>query len=346
MARQRRAFTLIELLVVIAILAVLLGLLLPAVQRARGVSYRARCQANLRQIGLALHNHEGVHGAFPMGVQPGPHGARWSPPRHYHQWWSWMAELLPFVEQENVYREADRHARNVNAWPWGNQLLGSGPAGIPNPAVAFTPGGYHCPGSPGEPRGQDVARLLVNGPVAFTSYLGVAGTRDGNNGLPAGQQGAPSLDGILNPPYDLAAPLRVGIADITDGTSNTLAAGERPPSGDMVYGWWFADAGWYPAVLPLVDGRTIETVGYGGVLLTATGLLGARAAENSPRCNDPRWTGLREGDLTDSCHQLHWWSFHSGGANFCRADGSVVYLVHSMDAGAFVAMCTRNGGEP
>src|SRR2546423_1766983 len=108
--RTRPGFTLLELLVVIAIIAVLLGLLLPAVQKVRDAAARAQCQNNLHQIGIALHNYHDTQGQLPAGVR-GDY-TFWVPGQplpftnYKYNYWSWMAQLLPYIEQDVLHREA------------------------------------------------------------------------------------------------------------------------------------------------------------------------------------------------------------------------------------------------
>src|SRR3954453_19836484 len=121
MPPSRRGFTLIELLVVIAIIAVLIGLLLPAVQKVREAAARAKCQNNLKQIGLAVHNFHDSQGQFPTAgtgwgsVQQGisydsPTG---SPQGTTYQNASWMFQILPYIEQENLYRVNNLTPANI-----------------------------------------------------------------------------------------------------------------------------------------------------------------------------------------------------------------------------------------
>ena len=98
---RRKGFTLIELLVVIAIVAVLIGLLLPAVQKVREAASRAKCQNNLKQVGLAVHNHHDTYNAFPKGTLNGKAGPLAAPRITY------MIALYPYLEQENTYRRWD-----------------------------------------------------------------------------------------------------------------------------------------------------------------------------------------------------------------------------------------------
>lgn len=288
-----RGLTLLELLVVIGILAVLLALLVPAVQRVRDSAARTRCQNNLRQIGLALHAYHDAQGFLPPGVRDG--GAD-------YPFLSWMARILPFIEQNAVWQQA------VAAYSVDSAFQDD----PPHPFTTLMPL-YGCPA---DPRSDQVGItkpgfIQAQGGlrVAFTSYLGVEGRNQTRK------------DGCLF----LNSSVR--FADISDGTSNTLLVGERPPSADGWLGWWYAGLG------QMGDG-------------SADMVLGVR--EQNVRllffC-PPGRSAFGPGNLNNECDALHFWSPHLGsGANFLFADGSVHFLPYAA-VSVMPALASRAGGE-
>jgi prepilin-type N-terminal cleavage/methylation domain-containing protein/prepilin-type processing-associated H-X9-DG protein len=207
---KRSAFTLIELLVVIAIIAVLIGLLLPAVQKVREAAARMSCQNNLKQIGLALHNYHDTYQKFPSGFyNSGADG--------YLLYTTWEVQILPMLEQTAL-------AQQTRAWLIANP---GNPWQASNPSIAATVPMFICPSNP-RPKVIDAGSSGIGAPVSLTSYLGCAGTTSGN---------PVSADGVLY------ADSKIRLTDITDGTSNTLLVGERPASTDLQWGWWPAAYG-------------------------------------------------------------------------------------------------------
>jgi prepilin-type N-terminal cleavage/methylation domain-containing protein/prepilin-type processing-associated H-X9-DG protein len=298
--RRRSGFTLIELLVVIAIIAVLVGLLLPAVQKVREAASRAKCQNNLHNIGIACHSYHDANSRLPPAVAS-------FEPTNVRYYWSWMALILPHLEQQSLYAQAETYARTVNTYPWGNPG---------NPASDVFLPIYTCPTDSRQLRADIVDQSGMHVRVAFTGLLGVYGTRKGKN------------DGVICNTF-------VTMLGVTDGTSNTLMIGERPPSADLIFGWWFAGAG-YPdaSSSPTQDGTGDVTLGTNdpGYVPWVGPLCGAAKATFQP------------GAINDTCDQAHFWSLHTGGANFALADGSVRFLRYSV-APIFPALGTRAAGE-
>jgi prepilin-type N-terminal cleavage/methylation domain-containing protein/prepilin-type processing-associated H-X9-DG protein len=287
---RRAAFTLVELLVVIAIIGVLLSLLLPAVQKVRAAAARIQCTNNLKQIGLALHHYHDAHATLPPGVTSRQSGDPY--PRM-----SWLTRLLPYLEQGALWR-ATVAAYDYQPVPWINPPH----IGLSWPLPAFA-----CPLDYRTLEPQTTHR---NRRVALSSYVGVLGTTYNLK------------DGVL------FVDSRVRLADIRDGASATLMAGERPPSADMWYGWWYAGYG---------------QAGTG----SADMLLGARELNFGGTFVSACAAGpyhFQDGRLDNQCDLFHFWSLHSGGAHFLYADASVHFLSYAADS-VLPAMATRSGGE-
>ncbi len=245
-SKNRYGFTLIELLVVIAIIAILIGLLLPAVQKVREAAARMQCQNNLKQIALAAHNYESAYGVMP----PGLIGPSLSHEQDLDHWWKGpyvglMVFLLPYLEQENLFRTLALPTTNPDAPATGNQYSGWWSlGGYPNvanyTATQVELKMMMCPSFPGTP-GKNVILGIMNffvppewlytgiwfddyvgveqyQPFAISNYLGVSGTAR-----------TLSQEGIF------VNRSKTKIAAISDGTSNTLAFGEvsgtRWPNG-------------------------------------------------------------------------------------------------------------------
>jgi type II secretory pathway pseudopilin PulG len=338
---------LIELLVVIAIIAILISLLLPAVQKVREAAARTQCQNNLKQIGLACHSYHDTYKALPMGVSYWL-GATSGDPivLQAHDYWSWLAVIMPFVEQQNLYNVADTWAKTANAylnpnasktgpywfWPWGDFWTNFATTGTPNPALSVPQQLYTCPSDwrllaphyfpPSSSSGAYTA--------AFTSYLGVSGS--------------PSSDFLTNADNGMLFwHSQNRLLSVTDGLSNTLFIGERPPSNDFNFGWWFAGAGW--------DGSGTGDVVLGANEINFATYLQSTINGQGPyfppgTCPNPPsfYTNYQQGTVQDPCHMVHFWSMHTGGANWCRGDGSVRWISYA-NSNIMAALMTMNGGE-
>ncbi|MBY0233195.1 MAG: DUF1559 domain-containing protein [Gemmataceae bacterium] len=288
---ERRAFTLVELLVVMAIIALLIGLLLSAVQAVRQSAARLDCQSRLKQLALALHLHHDAHQAFPPG-----HRSLSSP----MPFSGWTLSIAPFIEQAPLAAQAQTDYK-AQFYPFS-------PA---HPGLSHVVRLFLCPVDGRIVTAQAGKRTGVV--AAFTSYLGVAGL-----------DATSTRDGIL---YQESA---TRFADITDGASNTLLLGERPPSHDFQFGWWYAGAGQ-------------QLTG------SADLVLGVREPNLQPiasgdPCGPGRYPFRPARGFNDPCGMFHFWSPHPGGAGFAFADGSVRFLAYGADR-VMPALASRAGGE-
>ena len=344
---RRRGFTLIELLVVIAIIGILIALLLPAVQKVREAANRTKCQNDLKQIGLAFHNYHDNNGYLPPATDNSLQASRGG--SNYYWGWSWMARILPYVEQDNLWRQADTFARTVKDNPWE----GGSPTG--NPALRTALPVWQCPSDNRVFLAQYVPGQVGKGgtgetlDVAFTSYLGVSGLRSFNIG---GRPAPPWSDGTIHafnpaPDGDGNDLTKVKLSDVIDGLSNTLFVGERPPSKDLVFGWWFAGAG-EPNATNSLSGASDVVLGVREQNFVYSNCTqpGQGRGESGVQ---PQGYRFHEGDLNNDCDQFHFWSLHPGGANFLMGDGSVHFYSYSIDDGSatsvMIALATRAGGE-
>ncbi|HTU23113.1 MAG TPA: DUF1559 domain-containing protein [Gemmataceae bacterium] len=318
---KRRGFTLVELLVVVAIIAVLIGLLLPAVQKARAAASRAKCENNVRQIGLACLNYEGAYRGFPLLYSSSSQ-------------LSWVTEILPYLEQNNLY-----NGYNL-AEPW----FDASNAGVIITRVPV----LECPASPilhiftatdsGLTGGANPDTTFT---AASTDYFAFAGVSSGEAAQYTTYYG--SVPGDLSGPFgpQSTTPISYKITQTTDGTSNTAMVGEmsgRPylyltQHQQLVTGNFpsYVSAG-------LVDGPDNVPLDYG---------FGAWA--HNDNFNVGTWSAdgtVKVGPCAVNCSNYRGvYSFHDAGAHVGYADGSVHMLGQGISPRVFYAVITARGGE-
>lgn len=315
---SRRAFTLVEILVALAIVAVLIGFLLPAVQKAREAASRARCQNNLRQVALGLHSYVGARGTLPSLYN----GTFLPQPRtaldefHFH---SWRSATLPHVELSAL-------AGQINSSLAATDPKNQSAINVPVPV-------FVCPSAPDKLVRDIIAYnggaipVVMAGTAAHSDYEVLGGVRSGGGTSSAdlskvlfGPWGEPTYD-TTNGKSIRYRTARLG--DIRDGLSNTILVAERAgrpdeyvrgklvqtyPPADPTQGWDHHQAAWAVSTHFnwLLPGRTLEV-------------------------NETNRGGV--------------YAFHPGGANVALADGSVRLLKDATGVSVLNALITRTGGE-
>ena len=327
--RSRRAFTLIELLVVIAIIAVLIGLLLPAVQKVREASYRSMCSNNLKQLALACHGYHDVFNTLPRNgdplalkqshdglVVPGP-GTGCCEASAPH--WSWIARILRHMEQDNLYAQAGIPTSNLSDK-------------ATEPLIATDLKVLTCP-SDQSPRVVTDEADIAPIQVAVTNYKGCSGANWGADYFPLSKEtpfntpyrnigtngsynGLENGDGVF-----WRADIRKGdlrLTDIRDGTSNTFMIGEDVPELIIWNDWAHPNHAIGTCAIPPNTGVTVGT--------GSPPSLGKEDSGNWPERYSFR-------------------SRHPGGLQFALADGSVRFIAETIPLQTYRAIATIKGGE-
>ena len=303
----RRGFTLIELLVVIAIIAILIGLLLPAVQKIREAANRMKCSNQMKQMGLAIHNYHDVNDEFPVpraicdssnctgasrDLMGGYTTGYWIVgPATQNSAGSWIFRILPFMEQDNLARPlltAQTAAQVGTAF---------------NTTLTTRLPGISCPSD---------NRVKANTGEVITNYMGVTGNDE--------REGSDARNGIFAVHvWWTAKAQRQKMASVTDGLSNTLMVGERPPSDNAYWGWWmYSDS---DNILAYPNRETFTVSG----------------------CNGNEF--FRPDRVSNPRAACHYWSLHPNGGNWLLGDGSVRFIGYNAATTTLVDMSSMNGGE-
>jgi prepilin-type N-terminal cleavage/methylation domain-containing protein/prepilin-type processing-associated H-X9-DG protein len=339
-----RAFTLIELLVVIAIIGVLVGLLLPAVQKVREAANRIKCANNLHQLALALHAYHDVNLAFPPGGNQIPYGSWWQGHKG-----TWLSYTLPYVEQDNVYKNIPQLGTpNYDSISGSTSTSGGGAAVFSNFALdclVTRMGGkvprlpyLRCPSDGFRPDAAffnyigSMGPTCAPGPCGYDVYDQYCNRPDwGIPSSPAFGDGHDSS--LVRGMFARSGPF-LNLASVTDGTSNTIMVGEAlAGKNDLIryVSEWNYDY-WACFNSGAAHGHTLVPINF--------------------QIDEPTDNNRATGFCTPNPPTNIWnwnvsWGFrsnHPGGVNFAFADGSVHFINQNIDHRNYQLLGCRNDG--
>ena len=345
MSFARRGFTLIELLVVIAIIAILIGMLLPAVQKVREAAARAKCTNNLKQIGLALHSYHDANQVFPSGYIDGNTDPNSTPDNDVGPGWGWAAFLLPYLEQNDVYTQIKF---DVGVGMGANAQVSMQTLAI-----------FQCP-SDSNQQPVPIYDSSFSDPIATVAHGNYVGCNGWVECFPnAGGNYQPSSDGGAAEDGD-GGQTGVGsagdglfyrnsrntMASVTDGLSNTIIVGERSSNHSPTSTWTGAVTG----------GRCPAWMATQPYTAPYTPPSQAPSGANGSAYDNADW---QEALVLAHCNATHvpnadnpiydpdtFYSMHTpAGANFLFGDGSVHFLTSGIDPNAYQWLATIAGGE-
>ncbi|MEZ6095946.1 MAG: DUF1559 domain-containing protein [Pirellulaceae bacterium] len=331
-AKKQAGFTLIELLVVIAIVGILVGMLMPAIQSVRAAARRTQCLNNLKQLGLACLTYESSLTELPI-----THTKFYSTPKYLGRF-SWAPLVLPYIEQANMLNLGTGWDWRANWWDSSNSnpgpYFGSSVSNrdIANLNVPI----MNCPSTPGGLRFEDKPNSPETKRGACGDYFSPTGIDlEINDSLPSSWafSAASNLKGVLAV-YDPNTNSKNKLRDVLDGTSNTLMLGECAGREDV----------WRRRKLTPLDYASNYRA-RGGAWATNDNVydIGRRTTSNFGSGTNviPGQVSINNSNEYGHC----FYSFHSAGANFSRADGSVTFIPETIDLFILAIGVTRANSE-
>jgi len=315
--RQTKGFTLVELLVVIAIIGILIALLLPAVQQAREAARRSQCANNLKQMGLALHNFHDTYNRFPPGNAN--NSAPFGTGAVNIGGASWMAYIMPFLELNNAYEQADFLSQNFNT----AQITDA----IGNQEFSV----YRCPSNPISKQFADYTPHAM-----IPDYVGISGHVAGYGGIGASDYSADTNKGMWATNGSLIKLGELGFKDIVDGSSNTMFVSEV---GDWVYDSSGAKQDYRPGFYHgFAAGWQTNTNPDRAHNITIVRYL------VNPDQRQTFTSSATDGVFYDG-YNSPLRSAHPGGVQMLIGDGSTSYLAETTDIAIVAKLANRSDGE-